>query len=346
MIVGLIAMIAGVALCALVRPELPRTAETRWGLVILGIVIALYAGFRDGDRVNDYVIYVDMYEGGLTLVEPTFTLIALFVRHCLGDNVLFLFVIYAAIAVTLKLVAIERITPLMFFAVMIWLADTFPLHELTQIRTGVATGFFLLSIKPLYERKGVKFFLLILCATLFHVSSMLAFFLWFLSPGRINKPMWIAFIVVGYGLAMAQFDLFRLALYIPVSYVQEKVAMYLELQKGMSETVNPFGVGFLGKMVLTLFLLWRVEQIAFHNKYVYLLLKIMFIAFISLLLFSTNLAAGLRFHEFFRTAEILLFPLLYYTVRQKTVAWATLVLLAGLLLFVQITRYELIMPLQ
>ncbi len=344
MIAQLILMMVVLAAAAMVRPEMARGWGSRVALIIIGIVIALYAGLRDGDMVNDYGPYVDIYESGQMLVEPTFTLISFVVKNFLGDNVIFLFVIYAVLAVALKLTAIERLTPLVFLSIMIWLSDTFMLHELTQIRTAVATGFFLLSIKPLYERKGVRFFLLILCATLFHVSALLAFPLWFLRPGRVNAPQWIGIIVVGYAMAIARFDVFRLALYLPVPYITDKVELYLALHEGAAETVNPFGTVFLGKMAITFFLLWRAEKIASHNRYIHLLIKIMFVAFASLLVFSTNLAAGIRFYEFFLTVQILLLPLLYYTVRPKIAAWALLVVLAALFFYIQVFRNELIFP--
>lgn len=342
MIVQLILIVAVVAFAALVRPEPARGRGTTAALVMIGVVLALWAGLRDGDLVNDYYPYVDIYQNNPMMVEPTFTLIAWVVKNFLGDNVLALFVIYAALAVALKLTAIRRLTPLVFMSIVIWLSDTFMLHELTQIRAAVATGFFLLSIKPLYERRASSYFLLILCATLFHVSALLAFPLWFLRPGSINKPFWIGLVVVGYAVAIARFDVFRLALYLPVPYVAEKATMYLTGDVA-GDRANPFSLVFLGKMALTVFLMWRAEHIAAHNRYAPLLIKIMFLSFVSLLVFSTNIAASLRFRDFFGTVQILLFPLLYYAVRPRVVAWALLIVLAALLFALNIVRYELIL---
>ncbi len=343
MIAQLILMVAVVAFAALVRPEMVRSKGTTVALVALGIIMTLYAGLRDGDLVNDYHPYVDLYQNNPMLVEPTFTLIVFVVKNFLGDNVIVLFLIYAALAVALKLTAIRRLTPLVFMSIVIWLSDTFMLHELTQIRAGVATGFFLLAIKPLYERRGLRFFLLIVCATLFHVSALLAFPLWFMRPDRINKTFWIGLIVIGYAITAVGFDVFSLARYLPVPYVAEKATMYMT--GGVADVrANPFAPLFLCKMAVTVFLLWRVERVAAHNRYAPLLIKIMIISFVSLLVFSTNIAAGLRFRDFFGTVQILLFPLLYYAVRPKVVAWVVLIALAALLFTLNIVRYELILP--
>jgi hypothetical protein len=349
MILQLILMIAFCALAALVRPRMPlgrdgwtTGARTVW--FFIGVVMVAYVGFRDGDRVMDYGSYVDMYEQQRVIVEPTLTLISMFVKKFMGDNVVWLFVIYAAIAVPLKMKAIRQLTPLVFLSLTIYLSETFILHELTQIRAGVAAGFLLVSIKPLYERRGWRFCGLIACAVLFHVSALPAFLLWFLNSGRINKWLWVSLIGAGYVLAIMHFDIFRLITQIPIPYIQNKATAYILFDRMQGETVDIFRLYFLAKLGITLYLLWRAGAIAPHNRYVYLLLKIMLISNFSLLLFSTNVAGGIRFSEFFGAVHIVLFPMIYYTVRQKHVAWAAVVLLAALLFYAQVFIGKLILP--
>jgi hypothetical protein len=212
------------------------------------------------------------------------------------------------------------------------------------MRSAVASGFVLLAIRPLYQRQGWRFTGLVTLATLFHVSAFPALFLWFLRPDRINKKLWVSIIAGAYGLALAGFDIFRLAMYIPVPYIREKVSLYLTLQDQMGEGINIFGLVFLGKMAVTLFLMWRAEAIESHNRYIWLLLKIMILSEVLLLLFASNLAAALRFSQLFGAVQIILFPLLYHTVRQKLVPWAVLVAMAALFFWIQLFRYHLILP--
>lgn len=56
----------------------------------------------------------------------------------------------------------------------------FLLHGVIQMRAGVASGFFFLSIIPLYNKKLISFILLSACACFFHVSSLLVLPLYFL----------------------------------------------------------------------------------------------------------------------------------------------------------------------
>jgi hypothetical protein len=185
---------------------------------------------------------------------------------------------------------------------------------------------------------------LIACAVSFHVSALPAFLLWLLAPGRINKWLWVSLIAAGCVAALAHFDLFSMAAFIPIPYIHDKVEAYIDFQKAHGEEIEIFGLYFLAQLGITLFLLWRAGAIAPHNRYVYLLIKIMLISSLSLLLCSTNVAVGMRIRDFFGAVSIILFPLLYYTIKPRYAAWAVVVLVALLLFYTQIFRYELILP--
>ena len=105
-------------------------------------------------------------------VEPTFTLISSLVKAVCPWPVL-LFVIYASIGVTCKIFAIKRLTSLLFLSLVIYISNVYLLHDMTQIRAGVASGIFLLAIRPLAEHKIFRYTALILLAALFHYSSLL-----------------------------------------------------------------------------------------------------------------------------------------------------------------------------
>ena len=65
--------------------------ETKYGYVLVGIVLILIAAFRDGADM-DYGGYVDYYNNiEQETVEPTFHLICYFVKIFFFDNVVFLF---------------------------------------------------------------------------------------------------------------------------------------------------------------------------------------------------------------------------------------------------------------
>ena len=80
---------------------------------LTGFLMVLAAGLRDGNTVSDYKTYLNMfqYPEEASTVEPTFTLIGSLVKAVCPWPVL-LFVIYASIGVTCKILAIKRLTSL------------------------------------------------------------------------------------------------------------------------------------------------------------------------------------------------------------------------------------------
>lgn len=67
--------------------------------------------------------------------------------------------IYAILGVTLKLIAIRRYSLLPIFSIFTYISMYFILHEMTQIRAGVATAIFLFALEDIKDRnlKGYVF---------------------------------------------------------------------------------------------------------------------------------------------------------------------------------------------
>lgn len=308
----------------------------------LCIILILFAGFRDGSYVADYDVYKWLYEDELYILEPTFSAISYIVRNILCGDVVWLFFIYAMLGVGVKFLAIKRLSTLMPLSVLLYVADFFPLHEMTQMRAGVAAGIMLLAIVPLFERNMKQFFMLALIATLFHISALILFPLWFLNPHCINKKKWIVFILCCEVIALLKIDVISLIAYIPIGQVQEKFELYRLQQEEGNFTANIFSVLFLMKLFLTLGFLWKSEIVVAKNQYGYLLLKIMLLSLGSLLVFSQNLAASLRISEFYGVVSIILFPMLYYIIRPPVFAWFVVVTAAVGFVLVRIFSMQLI----
>lgn len=153
-----------IVLCSLLVSSLPALLSN--GLsskssnslyIILVICLVCVAGFRSGSTLPDYATYAGYYSnvvaGQLSyFIEISFVLLAKLSNIILADNSIVLFVIYAIIGVSLKTYAIKKLTPLFFLSLLIYISNYFILHEMIQIRAGVATAFILLSIVPLYDR--------------------------------------------------------------------------------------------------------------------------------------------------------------------------------------------------
>jgi hypothetical protein len=298
-----------------------KTNKITQSFILLVILLILLAAFRDGDAVRDYSAYVWMYRNAsVSLKEISFSIIAWLVKYVFNDNVIFLFLIYAILGVYLKTKVITELTALCFLSLVIYISNFYILHELTQIRVGVATGFLLICIKPIYERDLRKFILFASCAVIFHYSALPIYFLWFLKSERINKYFYAVIIPFSYIFYFLHIDLIKLFIqFIPIAYVQQKYATYVQLQKIAADAtkVNIFNYVFLVKCLIFYIILWKSNLIKAQNRYITLLLKIEALSLASFILFSAMPVFSWRISELFGVVEIILIPLIYYVFKQK-----------------------------
>lgn len=285
--------------------------------IAVGIILMIYAGFRDGDAVNDYKNYIDFFNDPNQIVEPSFTFISFIVKEYLNSGFILVFIIYACLGVGTKLIAIKKLTPLLFLSLLVYFVNIFLLHELTQIRVGVASGLLLLTIKPLYERSKLKFLLYSSLAILFHYSALLILLLWFLPTKKVSKLVLYALIPLGFLIYSLKIDLI---LTIPIDYVKEKVTAYKEIQEygmGGFDEINVFNLLFLLRCILYYCILFKYNRLEAQNKYFPLLLTIYAISLFSFPAFAIMPVMAFRIHELFCVVEVILLPLMCYLVSPR-----------------------------
>ena len=86
--------------------------------ISLGFVLFCIAAFRQPYIDRDYSNYLRLFNMklyvGRSLAEPSFVIISDFIHLLLFDNPVFLFMIYAGIGVTTKLIAIKKLSKHIF----------------------------------------------------------------------------------------------------------------------------------------------------------------------------------------------------------------------------------------
>lgn len=306
--------------------------------VAIGVLFVLVAGFRPGDL--DYKNYVQAYNwirmGFTVLIEPTFILIS---KVSPTESIMFF--IYALLGVSLKFIAIRRITELWFLSLSIYLSYFFILHEMTQIRVGIASGILLLSIKPLYERQFKAFLFYVIIAMLFHASAIIMLLLWFFT----DKPQILFLrlaIPIAYFVYFLKIDFFRL---IPIPLFQSKIDAYIALQEignEMASKINVFNILSLFKIGIFYILLLRSSVLQEMNKYALLLLKIQALSIAALPFFSQMPVIAFRISELFGVVEIINIPMLIYLFKPKLLAHWLLLGVALLLLLISVFYLNLI----
>ncbi len=318
-----------------------RLSKAKWYLYIgVGVLLILMAAFRPIGIDNDsetYDMYFCNYDNPLyeNFVEYSFLFIAEIFYHAFGD-VHSIFLFYAIFGVSLKFVAIRQLTPLAFLAVAIYLGHYYILHELTQIRAGIASGFFLLSIKPMAERKRLLAAAFMLAALLFHYSSAVLFPLLLLTNNTMTpkrRIAWACIVPVSFLLYFLHLGIST----IPIPFLGEKLELYDMLkEEGTFDEINVFNLFFLVKNAMFLYFLYMYETIEKQNPYFTLMLKIMGLSIFSYLALASIPIVAMRVSELFGIVDIILFTCIYYTVRPSWLGRALVLSISLVYLYLNI----------
>ncbi len=285
--------------------------SSRIYFLVLWVIFFGIAAFR-GDVDFDHKGYEEMLSNSQSLiVEPSFIFFSYLINTFLEGTPIYLFVAYAIIGVTIKFISIYKLTELLFFSLIIYLGNFFILHEMTQIRAGVASGFLLLCIKPIYERNFKSFILFAIIAFTFHYSAVVIFPLWIL--GNNPRKIWLFFsIPISYVIYFADLNLIRV---IPIPGVQEKILMYQsisEFELFDIKKTNVFSLVFIGKILIFYILLYKFDWVESKNKYFPILMKVYCLSLISYLIFTHIPAFSTRVSELYGIVEIIIIPFLIY----------------------------------
>jgi len=301
-------------------------------LILISLVLIVIAGFRGSGFDRDYGNYSEIFlmwnKDTTYLVEPGFIAIAAVSRFFSSTPVL-LFLIFAILGVSIKTYSITKLSDYIFVSVLIYFCSIYILHDLTQIRAGVASGLMLLSLIPLEARKKYQFFGVVFLAVMFHFTALVLLPFWFLKSDRINKKVWYLVIPLSYlllYLSMSPLDFYKV---IPIAGIEAKVRTYILLQEANEDDkVNVISTLVIFRIMYIIYILRNINVIQAANKYAILLVKIYIMSISILIIMSKTTAIALRFNEFFLTVEVVALPLILYTVGPKHRIYPRVLLIA------------------
>lgn len=313
-------------------------SQRLYALVFIGVVLVLCAGLKevgfDNDSENyDYAFSHPDDPYLLITMEYSFLLISQLVG-ALTSDVHVMFFLYAGVGITLKLLAIRRLSELWFLPILVYLGNYFLIHDLTQIRACVVSGLLLLAIKPWAEGRKGQAALLLLVGSLFHYSTLVLFPALFLGNGEMSKReriAWAMVVPLGY---LIYFSHINPLTTISIPYIGEKLEIYQDLnEKGiMGDQINVFNAVFLTTWAAYLYILLFYDSIKEHNKYLPLMIKLTGISIFSFIALSFLPVLAFRVSELFGIVEIVLISTIAYTIK-PTMLGRAIVALYGLAVF-------------
>jgi len=157
--------------------------------------------------------------------------------NALGLGVNALFFTYALISVPIHMALFRKMTNIPFTMLTIYLSYYFMMHEMAQIRAGVAAGCLLWAIYLYAEQKKTYALVAILAGTMFHYSAAAGLVLLLLGNGTTlpRWQKWALFAIVPVGL-VAYFTHIDISYIIPEEMGGDKLMAYRELRdKGLED---------------------------------------------------------------------------------------------------------------
>lgn len=319
----------GVALITLFEDYLGKYKNSIFYAV--GLALILISGLRevglDPDSINYENTFLD-YDNptGSERIEFSFLFLSLILNHICND-VHIIFLLYAFLGVALKFIAFKQNEKTIFLPILVYISFYYIFHECTQIRAGVLSSFFLLSIKPIACGEKKKALILILAGSLFHLSGLILIPLVFLNnkpSNLIQRWKWVSLVIAGYviylgGLAMT------LILSTNIPYIGQKLAIYQEsINKGIVTTAaHPLGPIQVFIVLLYIYIMFFYNTLKDINKLFPLQMKILSIGLFAYPAFSFFPVIGVRVSQLISIVSIILFANIAFTIKPK---WAGIVL--------------------
>jgi hypothetical protein len=300
---------------------------------IIGIALVLIAAFRAVGIDKDYTTYQNSFSivkapldyfyhySDWSYFEPFYYLIPsslklLSIPFYEG----FLFLIFAIIGVGVNCLGIKKLNG-SGLNVLIYFSFFFFLHEMTQIRVGIACGGLLIGAYFYYNKQYKYFFYTVVLSACFQYTGILILLILILSRDKFRLSVNLILLLTSFFCVLLRINVIDEFLFVVKLPFTEKLMLTLKTLTKKENELNAFNIPYLLNFLFTIWLFINHKKIKEKNKYAYLLLKIQLISFICFGIFSSVAVMAFRFYEFFGIASILTTSYFIYTIRYKIVGY-------------------------
>lgn len=295
-------------------------------LTLMAVFMITLATTKSINHVADGTIYEHIFYNNDDLLtelttEPTFIWLSRLVL-ALGGGLIWMFFIYAVIAIPTKFKAIYMMTPYVFTALIIYIPIYYELHDLIQIRAAAACAFLMGAFMPLSDKKYWTAALLMVVAVLFHYSSIV--FLPFLFIGNkildYKGKMIIACLVpLCFVIYLLGKDLFSL---IPSSVLGGKLDYYQKTsEKGEWAMALLYkNAYFMLKVAIMYLCLYFYDAIVKNNRIAPLIINLFIASILSPMLFSTIPVIASRISDMYGIVDCIVFTYTFSLISPRYLA--------------------------
>lgn len=277
-----------------------RSNAFRWLVLIILIIISASRPKEMADYEN-YVAAFTYY--GTLRFEPAFTIIR-YIAQLFSCPATIGLLFFAIIAVLIKGFAIKKFKIPFIDAIIIYLTYIYVAQDLVAIRSGAAASVLLMA---LYYRNDniIKSVCLFLFAIMFHFSAIFFIIIYFISPHKLNRLLYLALIAFSYFYYIFDVQLINNIINQFYSVTTLNILTYTVNE------INALNLLQLGHTFVCVVMWMRIKKLQYNNNKTILLLKLYTIAVCLVPILADFIQIALRSAELFYTVELLLIPIAF-----------------------------------
>lgn len=270
----------------------------------LFITLVLIVVFRSSE-MPDYSNYVNYYFSNIESESILYREPSKYIIKIISPNLFVFMFIYAAISVGLKILYIYKYHDSNLLFYFSYIVLFFVLHEMIQIRVSLAVGILLFCFPAAKERNFFKFLMIILIASLFHITSLFFIIVYFYRKNIHWKFLFLC-IILSYVFVDIMNDIVMFVMSISDSKL---ISFYVSRYREVSE-FKIINILTLPSLVLFLIFYVNKNRIPENGLYPFYIqnLAVGTIAFPAFNIFSG--AVSYRILELYSSTNIALLPLL------------------------------------
>ncbi len=297
-------------------------------LFTVGLILILFAGFRPPGIDNDSLAYIKQLNRtcdnisyhNLIRFEPSFWLLQQINLSLFKGQSLSFFLMYAAIAISIKFYAIYKESPWVVLSIFTYISFHFIYYEMTQIRAGVAIGFVFWSFLDVINRRPKTFIIKIAVAFFFHYSAFPFFLLYFLSS-RLTKNNFILDMGLPIvGLLIMHFEIVKYLIPYLINYIPEIFSKKIIGYNTSRGWQSPLNLGFLFLLSIYYFALIKAffenKDDSFYDKVIIFSIKMIGIGFFVLFALSFSNVLSKRMSDYFHFSFVIVLPYVFLSVKK------------------------------
>lgn len=260
---------------------------------------------------TDWNIYLKFFEtinaNGDKFSEPGFNLLNRF-AFLIADNFYVLIALIAIIIYSFIFKAIYDQSVIVPLSILVYVVSADFFVSLNQSRQAIAIAIFLYSLKYVYERKPIQFFLWIAIAATMHLSALFYIPVYFIYKKKITIKFQIIFLLVNAALApfLSKFFVFIIS--------KTRYAWYFG---SVYDTKNLYLMGIVfGAFILCIYLFYYYSNR--NSDFKYNLMTNMYYISVVLLLYSAAIPQVIRISTCYASISCLLVPRLIMLENDRT----------------------------